>query len=91
MASLKEATTTITDNLEGLLGDLRSEFENGELDFDKLTSLADQISETADGLAETFSNINETLMQRLDQIKGGSGGSRRSSNGRSQKKTSAAS
>jgi len=92
MASLKEATTTITDNLEDLLGRLRSEFENGELDFDKLTSLADEISEAADGLAETFSNINDTLMQRLDQIKGGgSGGSSRSSNGRSQKKTSAAS
>jgi len=90
MASLKEATTTITDNLESLLGDLRSEFENGELDFDRLTSLADQISEAADGLAETFSNINDTLMQRLDQIKGGgSGGSSRSGNGRSQKKTKA--
>ena len=92
MASLKEATTTITGNLDGLLSELRSEFENGELDFDKLTSLADEISEAADGLAETFNSVNETLMQRLDQIKGGgSGGSSRSSNGRSQKKTSAAS
>ena len=90
MASLKEATTTITDNLESLLGDLRSEFENGELDFDRLTSLSDEISEAADGLAETFSSINDTLMQRLEHIKGGgSGGSSRSS--RSQKKTSAAS
>jgi hypothetical protein len=92
MASLKEATTTITDNLESLLGDLRSEFENGELDFDRLTSLSDEISEAADGLAETFSSINDTLMQRLDQIKSGSsGGSSRSGNSRSQKKTTAAS
>jgi ABC-type transporter Mla subunit MlaD len=92
MASLKEATTTITDNLESLVGDLRSELENGEIDFERLASLADQISESADGLAETFSSVNETLMQRLDQIKGGgSGGSSRSSNGRSQKKSTAAS
>jgi hypothetical protein len=92
MASLKEATTKITDNLESLVGDLRSELENGEIDFERLTALADQISESADGLAETFSSVNETLMQRLDQIKGGgSGGSSRSSNGRSQKKTATAS
>ncbi len=92
MASLKETTTAITDNLESLLGDLRKELENGEIDFERLASLADQISESADGLAETFSTVNETLMQRLDQIKsGGSGGSSRSSNGRSQKKTAAAS
>ena len=89
MASLKEATTTITENLENLVSDLRSELENGDIDFERLTSLADQISESADGLAETFNNVNETLMQRLDQIK--SGGSSRSSNGRSQKKTTAAS
>jgi len=88
MASLKEATTTITENLEKLVGDLRSELENGEIDFERLTSLADQISESADGLAETFNNVNDTLMQRLDQIKSGSS---RSSNGRSQKKTAAAS
>ena len=92
MASLKETTTQITDNLESLVGDLRSELENGDVDFERLASLADQISESADGLAETFSSVNETLMQRLDQIKsGGSGGSSRSSNGRSQKKTAAAS
>jgi hypothetical protein len=89
MASLKETTKTITDNLENLVGDLRSELENGEIDFERLASLADQISESADGLAETFSTVNETLMQRLEQIKGG--GSSRSSSGRSQKKTSAAS
>ena len=51
---------------------------------------ADQISESADGLAETFNNVNETLMQRLDQLK--SGDSSDSSNGSSsQKKTSKAS
>lgn len=86
MASLKEATGAITEKLESLVSDLRSELEDGDIDFERLTSLSDQISEAADGLAETFSNVNETLMQRLDQLKSGG-----SSNGSSsQKKTSKA-
>ncbi len=86
MASLKEATGAITEKLESLVSDLRSELEDGDIDFERLTGLADQISEAADGLAETFSNVNETLMQRLDQLKSGG-----SSNGSSsQKKTSKA-
>ena len=90
MASLKETTGAITEKLEGLVSELKSELENGEIDFERLTSVADQISEAADGLAETFNSVNETLMQRLDQLK--SGGSSRSSNGSgSQKKTSKAS
>jgi ABC-type transporter Mla subunit MlaD len=90
MASLKEATNAVTDRLEDLVGQLRDELENGELDFDKLTSLADQISEAADGLAETFSNVNETLMQRLDQLKSG-GSSGNGSGSSSRRKTSKAS
>lgn len=87
MASLKETTGAITEKLESLVSDLRSELEGGDIDFERLTGLADQISEAADGLAETFSNVNETLMQRLDQLKSGG-----SSNGSSsQKKTSKAS
>ena len=87
MASLKEATGAITEKLESLVSDLRSELEDGDIDFERLAGLADQISEAADGLAETFSNVNETLMQRLDQLKSGG-----SSNGSSsQKKTSKAS
>jgi ABC-type transporter Mla subunit MlaD len=87
MASLKEATGAITEKLESLVSDLRSELEDGDIDFERLAGLADQISEAADGLAETFSNVNETLMQRLDQLKSGD-----SSNGTSSpKKTSKAS
>ena len=90
MASIKETTSAITERLESLVSDLRTELENGEVDFERLTSIADQISESADGLAETFNNVNETLMQRLDQLK--SGESSDSSNGSSsQKKTSKAS
>lgn len=86
MASLKEATGAITEKLESLVGDLRSELEDGDIDFQRLAGLADQISEAADGLAETFSNVNETLMQRLDQLKSGGSGNGSSS----QKKTSKA-
>jgi len=91
MASLKETTGAITEKLEGLVGELRSEVDNGELDFERLTSLADQISEASDGLAETFNNVNETLMQRLDQLKGGGSSSGSGNGSSSQKKTSKAS
>jgi ABC-type transporter Mla subunit MlaD len=69
MASLKEATGAVTDRLEDLVGQLRSELDGGGGDFEKLSGLADQISEAADGLADAFSNVNEQLMQRLDQLK----------------------
>ena len=76
MASLKETAEQLTDQLEELVGQLRSELTNGKVDFEKLVSIADQLSESADGLAETFNSVNDTLMQRLQQAK--SGGSRRS-------------
>jgi len=82
MASLKDATK-LADQLESLVGDLRSELD-GEVDFENLVSIADRISETSDGLAETFSNINDALMQRLGQAAGGDG-SNGASNGRSQR------
>jgi hypothetical protein len=88
MASMKEASSAITDRLENLVGELRSELDGGEIDFQRLAGVADQISEAADGLADTFSSVNETLMERLDQLKGGGSDS---SNGSSQKKTSKAS
>ena len=75
MASLKDATQ-LTEGIESLVNDLRSELEDGDVDFEKLVSLSDQISERADGLAETFSTVNDALMQRIDEVK--SGGSNRS-------------
>ena len=78
MASLKD-TEQLTQNLENLVGGLRSELGNGEVDFEKLVALSDELSEEADGLAQTFSSINETLMQRLQEAKGGRGRSRSSS------------
>jgi len=75
MASLKDATQ-LTEGIENLVNDLRSELEDGDVDFEKLVSLSDQISERADALAETFSSVNDALMQRIDEVR--SGGSNRS-------------
>lgn len=67
MASLKDVER-VADDLEELVGQLRSELPNG--DFERLTQLADQISERADHAAETFSSINETLMSRIGELSG---------------------
>lgn len=76
MASLKDVER-VADDLEGLVGQLRSELQNG--DFERLTQLADEISERADSAAETFSSVNETLMSRIGEVSGGRrGGGQRS-------------
>jgi hypothetical protein len=88
MASLKD-TEQLTQKLEDLVGQLRSELSNGEVDFDKLVSIADELSEHADGLAETFNSLNDTLMQRLEHAKGGrSRSAGRQSESKSEAKTS---
>lgn len=74
MASIKEVEK-VADDLEQLVGELRSELTNGT-DFERLTQIADEISEHADNAAQTFSTVNETLMSRLSEVTGkGSGGS----------------
>ena len=86
MASLKDVER-VADDLEGLVGQLRSELPNG--DFEKLAQLADQISEHADNAAETFSSVNETLMSRIGDLSGNNkrGGGQRS-RGRAQSASS---
>lgn len=74
MASLKDVQQ-LTQELEDLVGQLNSELENGEVDFDKLVSITDSLSEQADGLAETFNSVNDALMQRLQGAKEGSSSS----------------
>ena len=77
MASLKDAQQ-LTKGLEDLVGRLSSELKNGNVDFEKLVAISDEISERADGIAETFSNVNDTLMERLQAASGsGSRGSSR--------------
>src|SRR5256714_4301767 len=78
MASLKD-TEKLTGKLDHLVGELRSELSNGNVDFQKVVSLADELGEQADGVAETFNNLNETLMQGLDRVKSGGGGRSRGS------------
>ena len=71
MASLKQTTEQLTDTLDSLVGQVRKELENGEVDFQKLVDLADEISERADGMAETFSSVNQALMQQIERVRGG--------------------
>jgi ABC-type transporter Mla subunit MlaD len=92
MASLKDVER-VADDLEKLVGQLRSELQNG--DFDRLTQLADEISEHADNAAETFSSVNEALMSRISELSGNRRGggqsqsqSQRSSGGSRQKSES---
>lgn len=68
MASVKDVEK-VADDLEGLVGQLRSELQNG-VDFQKLMEIADAISEHADQAAGTFSSVNEALMSRIGDLKG---------------------
>jgi ABC-type transporter Mla subunit MlaD len=73
MASLREAAEQLTGQLEELVGQLREELGDGDVDFEKLGGIADELSARADGLAETFTSVNETLMQRINQLQDGGG------------------
>jgi hypothetical protein len=75
VASVKDVER-LADDLEGLVGELRSELKNGT-DFERLMQIADEISEHADNAAQTFSSVNDALMSRLNDL----GGSKRSSSG----------
>ena len=80
MASVKDVEK-VADDLEGLVGQLRSELRDGP-DFQKLMEIADTISERADEAAGTFSTVNEALMGRIgelrDRVKSSSGSSKQS-------------
>ena len=79
MASIKEVEK-VADDLEQLVGELRSELSNGS-DFERLTQIADEISEHADNAAQTFSTVNETLMSRIGELSGKKSGGRSGSSG----------
>jgi L-ribulose-5-phosphate 3-epimerase UlaE len=90
MASLKD-TDSLTQSLEDLVKQLRSELGNGEVDFEKLVAVADELSEEADRLAETFNDVNQALLRRLEEAKGSGSRSRgsRGSSGSTEAKTAA--
>jgi uncharacterized protein YgfB (UPF0149 family) len=88
MASLKDLQQ-LTNQLESLVGQLNSELQDGEVDFDKLVSITDDLSERADGLAETFNSFNDTLLQRLQSAKEGTSRGSRQQGSRSPAKAGA--
>lgn len=85
MASIKDAQQLV-QHVESATAELKDALRNndGNLDFEKMARLADEIAERADAVAETFSSLNEVLMGRIDEITGsgsGSSSSRTSSSG----------
>ncbi|OLE18998.1 MAG: hypothetical protein AUG88_02235 [Actinobacteria bacterium 13_1_20CM_4_68_12] len=64
----------VADDLSNLVEQLRREIRDNA-SFDRLVQLADEISEHADEAAGTFSTVNDALMNRLSEIKGGGSGS----------------
>jgi hypothetical protein len=85
MASIKDVER-VADDLENLVGELRSELSNGQ-DFERLVQIADEISEHADNAAQTFTSVNDALMSRIDEVTG----KRSSSGGQSRKRATTSS
>jgi hypothetical protein len=81
MASLKDVEQLV-DDLEGLAKRLRSELQNGKVDFERLIEIADEISEHADAAAGTFATVNEALLDRIKEVTGRSSSSSSSSESR---------
>jgi methyl-accepting chemotaxis protein len=73
MATLKD-TVNLTDQLTQLTQELHGELTDGDVDFDKLIKLADEISEQADQLASAFERVNEALTEPLEHVENGSSG-----------------
>ena len=78
VASLKD-TVNLTSQLTELTNQLHSELTEGEVDFEKMVQIADEISEHADNLAAAFTRVNEALSEPLSDngSNGGSNGSER--------------
>jgi hypothetical protein len=72
MASLKD-TVNLTSQLSELTNQLHSELTEGDVDFEKMIEIADQISEHADSLAAAFTRVNEALSEPLSHSEDGSG------------------
>jgi hypothetical protein len=79
VASLKD-TVNLTSQLTELTNQLHSELTEGEVDFEKMVQIADEISEHADNLAAAFTRVNEALSEPLS-ASGGDGGSNGSEGG----------
>jgi hypothetical protein len=64
MASLKD-TVNLTSQLTDLTNQLHGELTEGDVDFEKMIKIADEISEHADSLAAAFTRVNEALRDPL--------------------------
>jgi hypothetical protein len=64
MATLKD-TVSLADQLTELTQQLHGELTDGDVDFDKMIRIADEISEQADHLATAFERVNEALTEPL--------------------------
>ena len=64
MASLKDAAE-LTNEIVELAQQLHAELTEGDVDFEKMVSLADQIGERCDSVAATFSTFNDALTGTL--------------------------
>src|SRR3954466_250674 len=85
MASIKDVER-LADDLETLVGELRSELSNGQ-DFERMVQIADEISEHADNAAQTFTSVNDALLSRIEEVSG----KRSSSGGQSRKRQTSSS
>jgi hypothetical protein len=75
MASLKDAVN-LTTQLNELTQQLHSELTEGDVDFEKMVRLSDEISEHADSLASAFARVNEALQEPLESNGSSSSSSR---------------
>jgi predicted transcriptional regulator len=90
MASLRDAEQ-LTKDLEDVVGRLKKEIRDGKGDFEKLATLADEVSEHADKVAETFASMNDVLSNRISELNGGSSSGSSSSGSRGSRQKSGSS
>ena len=65
MPTLKDLSS-MTNELDRLGGELHAELTEGDIDFQKMVVLADQISENADRLAQAFNTMGSALEGTLN-------------------------
>jgi hypothetical protein len=90
VASVKDAQKLVT-HVEGALSELKDALRNtdGDVDFERMAGLADEIGERADAVADTFSSLNDVLMGRIEEISGNRRSSNRNSGSQSRKRAKA--
>ena len=64
MATLKDAAR-VTEELVDLATRLRSELMDGDVEFERMVELADEVGARADALAATFAEIERAFAPRL--------------------------